>query len=217
MTELEKCLLSIANNQVKQEELEAKFDEIAKIIFRNSLLFIGQNEFLITEIEFYFTSTHYNHKDPYVHADQYKTVQRQGEFGEWYFHRYKLFETYEKQKFRGLDITFGKKEHGNFGGILIREIVVKSTNEKISGIGNIVGKIIEEIKEKGLKTIVNSNEKSVFNKNPYLYLSERQNASSSPIYKSIRVIPDAKTEEKQQYRNKLYRYFNNSEIKLVKE
>ena len=111
MTDLEKTLSDVATNKVPPKDLEKIFDEISICLLRQTKLVAGDSQYLIKEIEFYFSGEYYNHFDSYTHSNQYKTVQRQGEFGEWYFHRYKSSETYTKQKFRGLDISFGSKEY----------------------------------------------------------------------------------------------------------
>ncbi len=124
MTDLEKLLTDLATNKVEAEDLEKAFDEIAVCLLRQTKLVAGQSHDSIKEIEFYFSGEYYNHFDSYAHSNQYKTVQRQGEFGEWYFHRYKSADAYAKQKFCGLDIAFGNNEFKNFGGMFIMELAL---------------------------------------------------------------------------------------------
>lgn len=216
MTDLEKLLLDIATNKIFPEDLERVFDEISVALLRQTKLVAGQSEYLIKEIEFYFSGDYYNHFDSYAHSNQYKTVQRQGEFGEWYFHRYKSADTYAKQKFRGLDLTFGNKDFNNFGGILIRQIQNIKGQQIITGISNIVGEIIENIDTDSLDKIATETGKFAFDKNCLLHLEVYENSYDKPIYKSARVIPKPDTEEKKNYYSKFYRYFNNPEIKQVR-
>jgi len=216
MTDLENLLSDIATNKIFPEDLEKVFDEISVALLRQTKLVAGQAEYLVKEIEFYFSGEYYSHYDSYAHSNQYKTVQRQGEFGEWYFHRYKSVDAYAKQKFRGLDITFGNKEFENFGGILIRQIQHIETSQIIDGISNIVGEIIKKIDETDFHKIATDSGKFVFNKSCSLHLEVHENSCDMPIHKSARVIPKPDTEEKTNYYSKFYRYFNNPEIKQVR-
>lgn len=216
MTNLEKLLTDIATNKIFPEDLEKVFDEISVTLLRESKLVAGQSGYLIKEIEFYFSGEIYNHFDSYAHSNQYKTVQRQGEFGEWYFHRYKSSDAYAKQKFRGLDLAFGNKEFKNFGGILIRQIQNLETSQIIDGISNIVGEIIKNIGVENLHKIATETGQLAFDKNCSLHLEVFCNSYDKPIHKSARVIPKPDAKEKADYYSKFYRYFNNPEIKQVR-
>lgn len=216
MTDLEKLLSDLATNKVHTDDIEKVFDEISVALLRQTKLIAGQSQYLIKEIEFYFSSEHYNHFDTYSHNNQYKTVHQQGEFGEWYFHRYKSAEAYNKQKFRGLDITFGNKEFKNFGGILIRQIQTIDTTKIIEGISNIVGEIINKIGETELDKIAKQTGNLVFDPNCSLHLEVYGSSYDKPIYKAPRVIPKPNKEAKKEYYSKFYRYFNYPEIKQVR-
>lgn len=216
MTDLEELLSDIAYNKIQPNDLEKVFDEISVNLLRQTKLVAGQIEYAIKEVEFYFSGEYYNHFDSYAHSNQYKTVQRQGEFGEWYFHRYRAADTYAKQKFRGLDIAFGNRENKNFGGILIRQIQNIETSQIIEGISNIVGEIIRQIGETAFHDIATKSGKFVFDKNSPLHLDVYENSKDKPIYKSVRVIPKPDTPGKEEYFSKFYRYFNNPEIKQVR-
>lgn len=216
MTDLQKLLSDIATNKISPDELEKVFDEISVALLRQSKLVAGQSEYLIKEIEFYFSGEYYKHFDSYAHSNQYKTVQRQGEFGDWYFHRYKSADTYAKQKFRGLDLTFGNKELKNFGGILIRQIQNIETSQIIEGISNIVGEIFNNIGVENFHTIATKTGQLAFDKSCFLHLEVFGNSYDKSIHKSARVIPKPDTEEKATYYEKFYRYFNNPEIKQVR-
>lgn len=216
MTDLEKTLSDVATNKVPPKDLEKIFDEISICLLRQTKLVAGDSQYLIKEIEFYFSGEYYNHFDSYAHSNQYKTVQRQGEFGEWYFHRYKSSETYTKQKFRGLDISFGSKKYKNFGGILIRRIQMINNTQIIDGISNIVGEIINKIGAAELHNVATQTGKLVFNKNCSLHLEVHGNSYDKPIYKATRLIPKPDTEVKEEFYSKFYRYFNFPEIKQVR-
>lgn len=216
MTDLEKLLNDIATNKIFPEDLEKVFDEISITILRQTKLVAGQSEYLIKEIEFYFSGEYYNHYDSYAHSNQYKSVQRQGEFGEWYFHRYKSADAYAKQKFRGLDLVFGNKEYRNFGGILIRQIQNLETSQIIDGISNIVGELIKNVGEEIFHNIATQIGQFAFDKNSALHLEVHGNSYDKPIHKSSRVIPKPDSEEKIIFYPKFYRYFNNPEIKQVR-
>jgi hypothetical protein len=216
MTELEESLLNIATNKVQPKDLEKQFDEVAVGLLRKTKLIAGESKFLIREIEFYFSGEHYKHFDSYAHSNQYRTVQRQGEFGEWYFHRYKAADSYSKQKFRGLDITFGNKDYQNFGGILIRQIQPLNAVQTIHGISNIVGEIISKIGATELHKVATEKGKLAFDKSCSLHLENYGDSCDKPIYKAMRVIPKPDTEEQQNFYAKFYRYFNHPEIKLVR-
>jgi hypothetical protein len=215
MTDLEKLLLDVTTNKILPEDLEKVFDEISVALLRQTKLVAGQSEYSIKEVEFYFSGDYYNHFDSYTHSNQYETIKRQGEFGEWYFHRYKSPENYVKQKFRGLDLTFGNKEFKNFGGILIRQIQNIETLQIIDGISNIVGEIIKNIDVENFHKIATETGKFAFDKNCMFYTDVFGNSYDKPIYKSARVLPKPNSEEKAKYYQKFYRYFNNPEIKQV--
>lgn len=216
MTDLEQALSDIATNKIRPEDLEMAFDEISVGLLRQTKLVAGQSQYFIKEIEFYFSGEYYNHYDTYAHSNQYKTVQRQGQFGEWYFHRYKSADTYAKQKFRGLDISFGNKEFKNFGGILIRLIQQIDTTRQIDGISNIVGEIINQIGTTELHNVATQIGNYVFDNSCSLHLEVHGNSYDKPIYKATRVIPKPDIEEKKRFYSKLYRYFNYPEIKQVR-
>ncbi len=69
MTDLEKLLSYIATNKVQPEDLEKVFDEVAVGLLRQTKLVAGENEYLIKEIEFYFSGEHYDHFDTYAHSN----------------------------------------------------------------------------------------------------------------------------------------------------
>ncbi len=95
---IEKSLKDISEKG--NADLQGAFNKAAEMLFQNSILIAGESRYQIKEIEFYFSSE--THKDPYVHSTQYSNVNRQFEFGEWYFHRFVIREKYTHNR-RGLD------------------------------------------------------------------------------------------------------------------
>lgn len=216
MKDLEDLLDKIANNQVPPENLEDVFDRIAVMLLQKTKIVAGKSAYLLKEIEFYFSSNHYNHLDNYVHSNQYN-IKRQGKFGEWYFHRYNSADTYDNDnhKRRGVDLTFGKEELCNFGGILIREIQNVETAQIISGTSKIVGEFIKEIGRKNLRELAEEAKHFAFNENSPLHLEADDNSLDKPIYKSPRILLSSGKKAKTSFYFKLYRYFNNTIIKQV--
>ncbi len=100
---------------VNPDALEASFDQIARALFQNCYIRIHQSDYQLTEIEFYYYHPQ-KHPDIYVHKN---AVQLK--LGNWYFHG------------SGLDITFGQKAKGIYGGILLRGIKNLSTGQYCSG------------------------------------------------------------------------------------
>jgi len=216
MTDLEKILKDISVDTLPLIELERALDKIATELLRNTKLVAGESTFLIKEIEFYFDSVHYRHHDPYAHSNQYKTEPRQGEFGEWYFHRFKIPASYLKNKHRGLDITFGNKRHLNYGGILIRQIQNIRTNKCTEGISNIVKEIIDNIGIDEVARLATEKGKFVFDSGSPLRLEVHKSSLKEPIYKCKRHnIFTPESEQEVKYFEKYYCYFNHLDAKLV--
>jgi len=149
-----------------------------------------------------------------VHSEQYKSVTRQGDLGEWYFHRYKgNIESFLRSNRNGLDITFGDKPSGTYGGILIKVIQDVETRESTSGINKVVRKLIEKINHENVDWLATKVSKFVFNADSILHLRNQENINTKSIYKDIRVLPDSEKDEK--FYVKPYRYFNYPEIVQV--
>jgi hypothetical protein len=217
MSELEKLLSDLSNNVTPIEELEIAFNKIAKSILNDTILSINGLQYSINEIEFYFSSEFYQHIDTYAHSNQYNTdnVKRQGSFGLWYFHRFKSTSTYIKQKFRGLDLTFGNKELGNYGGILMRKIRSNDNHQFIEGISKIVTSILENIDKEEFEKIATNTNNTVFTHTSNLYLTESIGHEKLPIFKCGRVIPRPYNEDDDRFYNESYRYFNHPIIEAV--
>ncbi|MGM0641864.1 MAG: hypothetical protein ACQESN_10620 [Thermotogota bacterium] len=89
------------------EEMQKNFYDSAVELLNNYKLTVGDQEFQLTEIEFYHFNCK-NHKDPYTHTDALQLT-----CDNLYVHKQPWIRG-------GIDITFGKNEY--FGGILIRGI-----------------------------------------------------------------------------------------------
>ncbi len=208
---LSNLLLEIATDKYQHNELEQVFDKVATELLRNTKLVAGSNQYLIKEIEFYFVSDHYRHLDPFTHKNP-----RQLLFAQWYFHRFKSFKAYTKQKFKGVDITFGAKRHSNYGGILIRKIQHTDTNATIEGIGKIVTAIMNDIGEVAFEKIASDDlPMKVFDSSTPLRLEVFENSLDKPIYKTFRKNLGEATLDELKFWDKQYNYFNDVDYKLV--
>lgn len=107
----------------------ADFNRIAKSLFREYRICTGENEYLFTEIEFYFQTeaeADDAHHDPFTHGQD---LQKSN--GQWYFH------------WSGIDITIGNGT--DCGGILIRGIKpVDKPEEYISGPLNVMRELMSQ-------------------------------------------------------------------------
>jgi len=120
---MNKKLLMLFNeiNEVRNsEDLEPKFEFLAKYLMNNLCLNVGGTKYSFTEIEVYYKSS--CHNDIYTHG-----APEQLSPGKWYFNGF------------GLDITFGNKEKNAFGGLLIRGVKKEdNTNIYINGPSNVL-------------------------------------------------------------------------------
>lgn len=107
------------------EDYQSDFDRIARVLLNKVELVTKENVYRIREIEFYYYSP--NHNDFYCHKHE-----RQRTCNRLYFHRFKSPASYDKLKFKGLDITNGNDN--SYGGILIRAIENTKSNEILTGI-----------------------------------------------------------------------------------
>lgn len=100
------------NKLVSCENYLESFHKIANILLNDTKLLIGNTEFEITEIEFYYNDKN-KHNDIACHGDELQKASNT-----WYVH---------KKGRGGIDITFGNENA--YGGILVRGI-----KEIISGL-----------------------------------------------------------------------------------
>lgn len=106
-----------------EESLEKHFIRIAYLLLNKVILIVDENQYRLTEIEFYFFNATC-HEDPYIHKDEMQLNPNQ-----WYFHG------------SGLDITFG--DGINYGGVLIRGI--KQLNCGDQGFTNGPLRVVKEV------------------------------------------------------------------------
>ena len=105
--------------------LEAKFDEIAKILLTKTKIKKGALSYDILDIEFYLFCK--GHEDII-------TYPRNCEAGEWFFHNSGVDITFKSKKVNfidnhsGLKAVFSKDENIFFGGILLRGIKLSYIN-----------------------------------------------------------------------------------------
>lgn len=190
-------------------DLQGAFYKAAEILIQNSILIAGESQYQIKEVEFYFSSE--AHKDPYVHYAQYSNVNRQLEFGEWYFHRFVTREKYTHNR-RGLDLTIGNKALNNSGGILIRGIKSLADGRYIQGPSNVVKEILTQLdcfkSDYSIDDLAKKTEGFVFEvKSPLRITSATHQVSR--LLNSKRHGLAAKNEDlKDIYKNALYRYFD---------
>ncbi|MDA3909091.1 MAG: hypothetical protein PF437_08375 [Sulfurimonas sp.] len=106
----------IALHTIETDQIQGQFKKIAQLLMGKYAIEYNGRNFLLDEIEFYFCSS--NHIDVYSHSINEKNMNEciskdnneQGKMLHWYFHG------------SGIDITFGDKDKGIYGGILIRKI-----------------------------------------------------------------------------------------------
>jgi len=164
--------IQIRNNS----DVPTQFNQIAEELFNYWILKINSSRFKIIEIEFYYYSRKLNHLDGFTHPHERKEEEFRFHFG-------------------GIDITFNSNKD-NYGGILIRSIKDKQTNEIINGPRRVVSRIFEEI-----GNIKNGGT---------IKLKEFKNQKGKVnIIKTIRVglkRPNRKTPNDDNYRDSTYRY-----------
>lgn len=180
MTDLQMTLTDIITQQVRQSDLDKSFDEIAVGLLRQTKIVTPKDQYHLREIEIYFYDKE-NHPDPYTHKNK-----RQGEFGEWYFHRFTDIKTFLNSNRNGVDITFGNKATNLFGGILIRKIQNINTKELIVGINKVARELIKNVDEENINEIALGFGQKAFDKEQLLHLEVDGNNYSTPIFKTQR-------------------------------
>lgn len=123
------------------ENMEETFLAIATKLLNSTQLIIGENTYVLEEIEFYLSCS--KHPDIFTHGHQLQKT-----CGRWYFHR--TGNGYKSGTFKGLDITFGSENI--FAGILIRSIR-DSNNTLINGPCLCVETILKETKTSQVATL----------------------------------------------------------------
>ena len=205
MTDLEKTLIDIIKQKVRQIDLDKAFDEIAVSLLRQTKIVTLTNQYYLREIEIYFYDKE-NHPDPYTHKNK-----RQVEFGEWYFHRFTEIGTFLKSNRNGVDITFGNKATNLFGGILIRKIQNTKSQELIVGINKVARELIKNVGEENVNEIALGFGQKAFDEEQLLHLEVESNNYSTPIFKTQRNGLTFKEDElARKYFKIPYCYYNHS-------
>ena len=201
--DLAKGLSDLATQRYGIDNVSKMFDELASTWLRQTVIVTPKNNFNLREIEFYLYDKDL-HPDTYAHKNK-----RQSEFGEWYFHRFTDIEPFLKSNRNGLDITFGNKEKGIYGGILIRKIENVETKELIVGINKVARELIENIGRENVKNIALGTGQLAFDKEQLLHLKVGNPNFSKAIYKTQRYGLTFKNEETaNQYYKAQYCYYN---------
>ena len=201
--DLVKGLSDLVTKQYEKDKVSKMFDEAACTLLRQSVIVTPKNNFNLREIEFYLYDE-VLHPDSYAHKNK-----RQLEFGEWYFHRFKDIEPFLKSNRNGVDITFGNKEKGIYGGILIRKIENAETKELIVGINKVARELIYSIGRENVNNIALGKGQLAFDKEQLLYLKVGNPNFSKAIFKTQRYGLTFKNEETaKQYYKAQYCYYN---------
>ncbi len=164
--------------------MQKVFFETARNILNEKVLKIGQLEFELTELEFYFFECN-NHEDPYVHIDD---LQKTSNY--LYVHKQPWIRG-------GIDITFGDSTY--FAGILIRGI--KHNSSYISGSAT-VKKYIASLIDNSIGDYKKLQE--YFQENKLLISLIDKNINNHKILHSTRI--GLNLEKNPKYANALYRF-----------
>ncbi|UJR15368.1 hypothetical protein I4U23_002316 [Adineta vaga] len=169
--------LHLNDSDWNENDYKNAFETIAyKLINEYELVLNEQNLFRLCEIEFYFYQE-LRHADTFAHRHP-----EQQQSGYWYFHRQGTSATasYKGGTYKGLDITFSSLNDPSCGGILIRSIQNKETNQIYEGSCLVVNAILEICKSETIKDLVETKlnkNLNVFNQNQFIYL--RSNTTTS--------------------------------------
>ena len=198
-----KVLTDLATQKYEKGALPKVFDSLAVSLLRQTVIATSKNNYNLREIEFYLYDE-VLHPDTYAHKNK-----RQSEFGEWYFHRFTDIEPFLKSNRNGVDITFGNKEKGIYGGVLIRKIENAETKELIVGINKVARELIENIGRENVKNIALGTGQLTFDKEQLLHLKVGNPNFSKAIFKAQRYGLTFKNEETaNQYYKAQYCYYN---------
>ena len=164
-------------NMINHELNFNRFDELANYLINECILKIGEIEYELMELEFYFKDK--NHEDTNTHCS---LCQMQS--NRWYLHQLGN-NKFKSGNYKGLDITFGDED--SYGGILIRGI--KANNEIIAGPSNTVSKIMENLNLQinDMDTLGNLIFEQDISTNNSLKIIEKENINLSILLRSSRV------------------------------
>ncbi|CAF0770740.1 unnamed protein product [Didymodactylos carnosus] len=188
-------LINDASFTDDSQSYKSAFELIANELINKYELIINSKSFRICEIEFYYYSQ--KHLDPFTHQHS-----EQKKFPNWYFHRSgkSLTASWKNGTYKGLDLTFGNGDDETYGGILIRSIQNKQTNEIFEGSCLVVDTILNIAGVTSIKELIENKMKNnvqAFNKNSMLYLNLTNTPTLSTIVMSPRVGLTLKVGDKQ--------------------
>lgn len=154
------------------------FEDVARDLFHNRSLRIGNQKYEFVEIEFYVHSEGHPDATAHQHPDQQT-------FGNWYFHRTsaKSEAKYKGGTFKGLDLTLG--EDGVCYGILIRSIYSPET-KAICGPCKVVDHILKTL---GVSSIQNLTQNQLLNveDNKVGLILQKDNIPEGDVYFGSRI------------------------------
>ncbi len=197
-------ILTINEHSFKRE-FSPEFDIIAKALLNEFQLITPEHKYWIREIEFYYYSE--KHTDYYSHKNN-----RQLTNSNFYFHRFKNPDKYERLMQKGIDITCGDNKNKRYGGILIRCIENVLTNDTHTGIGKITNLIMEELGGAQKIPEIYLVENAAFNPSSILRLGKAQN-NNFKIFKKHRQGLNLKREDSDRFFiDASYNYFTYPQI-----
>jgi len=162
-------------SEVGTDQLEARFKEIAKVLFQEYHIKKGTDRYDFLEIEFYYYDFKKNHKDVIAYP-------RDVGAGKWFFHS------------SGVDISFKSNCKDNddnrkvlksgddnafyFGGILIRSLLKKGSKKAITGPRKCTWDLFDcfdafEVNDKELPFLAKNNENEI-KSNPEIKKTQRE-------------------------------------------
>ena len=118
--------LSMLNGETSSLDVQKTFKEISKELFKNYHILRGTQEYYFINIEFYFFNK--NHLDLI-------TYPRQTKEGLWFFHQSGVDLTFRSDysTYNGNQLAIDTNKDFYFGGILVREIMKKNSDEVFDG------------------------------------------------------------------------------------
>lgn len=190
-------LRNLLKNEIDVNDIQYKFDEIAKALFLNYQITRGNTVYEFLEIEFYYYKA--NHEDII-------TYPRNLDAGMWFFHSSGVDITFES-KCNNIEEKSSLRKAGNdfFGGILIRSLLKKDTNELICGPMKCTEELFDKFDAFEAK------------KEEFPILSKKEKSEQKDIFKTERFINIKEESKKSRFENNCslfdkyhkepYRYF----------
>jgi 3-methyladenine DNA glycosylase Mpg len=181
----------------------AAFREIADLLLNQTTLYIAQQPYRCTELEFYWSGL--AHIDPFSHGD---AMQKQ--LGHWYFHR--AGRQYRSGTYKGLDVAFGNREA--FGGILVRGIESLAAPALIDGPCMVVDHILGVTASPSIDALVSRFDVTIedTDRRSPLYLALAAGSGpSQTVYATPRIgltLKKGTTEARQRYIARHYRFLS---------